>query len=49
MAWKARPDTQQEQVGRLIIAAVIITSLPGLPVIGYALYPFTILTTHTTL
>ncbi len=29
----------------LLIAAVIVTSGPGLPVVGYLLYPFTILTT----
>lgn len=45
MTWHARPATQQEQVGRLIIAAVIIMSVPQLPLGNYLLYPFVILTT----
>ena len=39
------PGSQQEQVGRLILAGVIITMVPQLPLGNYLLYPFTILTT----
>lgn len=42
--WVA-PGSQQEQVGRLILAGVIITMVPQLPLGNYLLYPFTILTT----
>jgi hypothetical protein len=45
MSWHVRPETQQEQVGRLIIAAVLIVSVPQLPLGNYLLYPFVILTT----
>ena len=41
----APPGSQAEQVGRLIIAAVLVTSLPQLPLGNYLIYPFTILTT----
>ena len=39
------PQNQQQQVGMLIISAVLITSVPQFPLGNYALYPFTILTT----
>lgn len=45
MTWQARPATQQEQVGRLILAGVLITAVPQLPLGNYLLYPFVILTT----
>lgn len=41
----ARHGSQEQQVGMLVIAAVIVTSGPNLPLVGYLLYPFTILTT----
>ena len=37
--------TQQQQVGQLIIAGVLVIFLPQLPLGNYLLYPFTILTT----
>lgn len=40
-----RPGSQEEKVGRLIIAALLITFLPQLPLGNYVIYPFTILTT----
>ena len=39
------PGSQQEQVGRLILAGVLITMLPQLPLGNYVIYPFVILTT----
>ncbi len=39
------PGSQQEQVGRLVLAGVIITMVPQLPLGNFLLYPFTILTT----
>ena len=45
MSWHARPASQQEQVGRLILAGALITALPQLPLGNYLLYPFVILTT----
>ncbi|QYU66642.1 M50 family metallopeptidase [Leptolyngbya sp. 15MV] len=45
MSWQARPATQQEQVGRLILAGVLVTAVPQLPLGNYLLYPFVILTT----
>lgn len=43
--YRVRPGSQEEQVGRLVIAAIVIAVLPGLPLGNYLLYPFTILTT----
>jgi len=45
MSWQARPSSQQEQVGRLILAGALITAVPQLPLGNYLLYPFVILTT----
>jgi hypothetical protein len=39
------PGSQAEQVGRLILAAVIVLALPALPLGTYLIYPFVILTT----
>ncbi len=39
------PRSQQEQLGRLIIAGVLVTMVPQLPLGNYLIYPFTILTT----
>jgi len=39
------PGTQAEQVGRLLIAVVLVLMLPALPFGAYLIYPFTILTT----
>lgn len=39
------PQSQQQQVGILIVFAVLITSIPQFPLGNYLLYPFTILTT----
>ncbi|WP_340588474.1 M50 family metallopeptidase [Erythrobacter alti] len=44
-AFRVSPGSQEEQVGRLIIAAVLVTALPSLPLGNYLIYPFTILTT----
>lgn len=41
----AQPGSQAEQIGRLLIAGVLIVSLPALPFGNYLLYPFVILTT----
>ncbi len=43
--YRVRPGSQEERVGRLIIAAVIVIMLPSVPFGAYLLYPFTILTT----
>ncbi|MEM6493723.1 MAG: M50 family metallopeptidase [Pseudomonadota bacterium] len=40
-----RPGSQAEQVGRLILAAVVVLALPALPFGAYLIYPFVILTT----
>ncbi len=40
-----KPGSQAEQVGRLILAAVIVLTLPALPLGTYLIYPFAILTT----
>ncbi|MCB2065794.1 MAG: M50 family metallopeptidase [Erythrobacter sp.] len=40
-----RPQSQEEQVGRLVLAGALVLFLPALPFGGYLLYPFTILTT----
>ena len=41
----AQPGSQAEQVGRLLIAVVVVLSLPALPLGRYLVYPFLILTT----
>ena len=43
--YSVRPGSQEEQVGRLILAGVVIVTLPAIPFGNYLLYPFTILTT----
>ena len=40
-----RPGSQEEKVGHLILAGVLITFLPSIPLGNYLIYPFTILTT----
>ena len=45
MSWSVRPGSQEEQVGRLILAGVIVVFLPQLPLGNFLIYPFTILTT----
>lgn len=40
-----RPGSQEEQVGRLILAGALVVLLPGLPLGNYLIYPFAILTT----
>ncbi|WAT16932.1 M50 family metallopeptidase [Aurantiacibacter sp. MUD11] len=40
-----RPGSQEEQVGRLVIAGVLVTFLPALPLGNYLIYPFLILST----
>ncbi len=39
------PGSQAEQVGRLVLAGVVVVALPSLPFGTYLVYPFTILTT----
>ncbi|MEM6908096.1 MAG: M50 family metallopeptidase [Pseudomonadota bacterium] len=39
------PGSQAEQVGRLLIAVVVVLALPALPFGVYLIYPFVILTT----
>ncbi|MEL6877985.1 MAG: M50 family metallopeptidase [Pseudomonadota bacterium] len=39
------PGSQAEQVGRLVLAVVVILFLPALPFGNYLIYPFSILTT----
>ncbi|MCK0129525.1 M50 family metallopeptidase [Erythrobacter sp. F6033] len=39
------PGSQAEQVGRLLLAGIIVVTLPALPFGNYLLYPFVILTT----
>ncbi|QFT76614.1 M50 family metallopeptidase [Erythrobacter sp. THAF29] len=41
----AAPGSQAEQVGRLLLAGVIVVFLPALPFGNYLIYPFVILTT----
>lgn len=41
----AEPGSQAEQVGRLLLAGVIVMVLPALPFGNYLIYPFVILTT----
>ncbi|GAA5055471.1 M50 family metallopeptidase [Erythrobacter westpacificensis] len=46
MAWGGvRPGSQEEQVGRLILAGVLVMFLPALPFGNYLIWPFVILTT----
>ncbi|MEM7702743.1 MAG: M50 family metallopeptidase [Pseudomonadota bacterium] len=40
-----KPGSQAEQVGRLILAVVVVLALPALPFGTYLIYPFVILTT----
>ena len=40
-----RPGSQAEQVGRLVLAVVVVLFLPALPLGNYIIYPFAILTT----
>lgn len=40
-----QPGSQAEQVGRLILAVVVVLALPALPFGNYLIYPFVILTT----
>lgn len=42
---QVRKGSQEEQVGRLILAGVLVTFLPGVPLLGMLIYPFTILST----
>ena len=39
------PGSQAEQVGRLVLAVVVVLALPALPFGNYLIYPFAILTT----
>jgi hypothetical protein len=41
----AAPGSQEENVGRLFLAAFVVIALPALPLGNYISYPFTILTT----
>ena len=43
--YRAQPGSQEEHVGRLVAAGVIILFLPSIPFGGYVIYPFHILTT----
>lgn len=46
MAWGGvRPGSQEEQVGRLILAGVLVMFLPAVPLGNYLIWPFVILTT----
>ena len=40
-----RPGSQEEQVGRLILAGVLVLFLPALPFGNFLIWPFVILTT----
>ncbi|NQX93368.1 MAG: M50 family metallopeptidase [Erythrobacter sp.] len=40
-----QPGSQAEQVGRLILAVVVVLALPAVPFGNYLIYPFVILTT----
>ncbi len=40
-----RPGSQGEQVGRLLLAVIVVVALPSLPFGNYLIYPFMILTT----
>lgn len=41
----AAPGSQAEQVGRLLLAGILVVMLPALPFGNYLIYPFVILTT----
>lgn len=43
--WHVRPGSQTEQVGRLVLAGLVVVFLPALPFGNYLVYPFLILTT----
>ena len=43
--YRAAPESQAEQVGRLLIAAVLVVFAPSLPFGNYLIYPFMILGT----
>ena len=44
--WRpVRSGSQEEQVGRLVLAGVLVTFLPALPFGNYLIWPFVILTT----
>ena len=45
MGGVVEPGSQAEQVGRLVLAVVIVLALPALPFGTYLIYPFVILTT----
>ena len=45
MSHSIAPQTQQQQVGMLIVAAVLTTAIPQFPFGNFVIYPFTILTT----
>ncbi len=45
MSYRVRAGSQEEKIGRLILAGVLVTFLPSVPLGNYLLYPFTILTT----
>ncbi|MDE1467362.1 M50 family metallopeptidase [Aurantiacibacter sp. D1-12] len=45
MPYRVRAGSQEEKIGRLILAGVLVTFLPSVPLGNYLLYPFTILTT----
>ena len=40
-----QPGSQAEQVGRLVLAVVVVLSLPAFPLGNYIIYPFYLLTT----
>jgi hypothetical protein len=43
--WRVRPGSQTEQLGRLVLAGLVVVFLPALPFGTYLVYPFVILTT----
>lgn len=43
--WRVRPGSQTEQVGRLLVAGLVVVFLPALPFGNFLVYPFLILTT----
>lgn len=43
--WRVRPGSQTEQVGRLLLAGLVVLYLPMLPFGTYLAYPFVILAT----
>ncbi|RJY09378.1 M50 family metallopeptidase [Aurantiacibacter aquimixticola] len=42
---RVQPGSQEEKVGRLILAAVLVMFLPTIPLGNYLIYPFVILST----